>query len=239
MRALPLAIVLSIASGAVSAHLRTRSKAWNHASNQLAPLTWFVPTRSTMRFSAWVSPDKTIGTASPDVPLKAVDSPAKPADTNWVVSETTSPVDYSSLIAAVIRSSSNVKDAPSTLAIRCRGHRAELLVRTQGIWRAARANELQVDYQIDDQPFVRMQWIASADRKAAKYKDDAVALLQSLPDGAWLKISVFDWQGPSHEASFELAGLSAVRQKIELACKSTPTVNGTLPREARSPQSKP
>src|SRR6266850_3616262 len=56
----------------------------------------------------------------------------QPVDTAWVVSETTSPVDYSPLITAVIRSTSSVKDAPSTLAVRCRGLRTELLLRTEG-----------------------------------------------------------------------------------------------------------
>ncbi len=95
----------------------------------------------------------------------------QPVDTAWVVSETTSPVDYSPLITAVIRSTSSVKDAPSTLAVRCRGLRTELLLRTEGAWRAARGSEIQVDdYQINDQPFVRLPWAVSADGKTASYK---------------------------------------------------------------------
>jgi hypothetical protein len=143
----------------------------------------------------------------------------QPVDTAWVVSETTSPVDYSPLITAVIRSTSSVKDAPSTLAVRCRGLRTELLLRTEGAWRAARGSEIQVDYQINDQPFVRLPWAVSADGKTASYKDDAVGLLQSLPEGARLKISVFDRQGLGQEATFQLTGLDSVRKKIGLACK--------------------
>jgi hypothetical protein len=145
-----------------------------------------------------------------------------PADTVWVVSETTSPVDYSPLVTAVIHSTSSVKDAPNTLAVRCRGSRTELLLRTEGTWRASHASEVQVDYQINDQPFVRLQWTASADGKAATYKDDAIGLLRSLPEGARLKISVLDRPGPGHEATFQLAGLDAVRKKIAVACKWAP-----------------
>jgi hypothetical protein len=143
----------------------------------------------------------------------------QPSDTAWVVSETTSPVDYSPLITAVIHATSGVKDAPNTLAVRCRGPRTELLLRTKGTWRAAHASEVQVDYQINDQPFVRLQWTVSADGKTASYKDDAVELLRSLPEGARLKISVFDRQGLGQEATFQLTGLDSVRQKIGLACK--------------------
>ena len=143
----------------------------------------------------------------------------QPSDTAWVVSETTSPVDYSPLITAVIQSTSSVKDAPNTLAVRCSGSHTELLLRTEGAWHASRASEVLVDYQINDQPSVRLQWTVSADGKTASYKDDAVALLRSLPEGARLKISVFDKQGRGQEARFQLTGLDSVRKKIGLACK--------------------
>jgi hypothetical protein len=87
-----------------------------------------------------------------------------------------------------------VTDAPNTLAVRCRGPHTELLLGTE-TWRATRASEVQVDYQINDQPFVRLQWTVSAGGKTVSYKDDAVGLLRSLPEGARLKISVFDRQG--------------------------------------------
>jgi hypothetical protein len=149
----------------------------------------------------------------------------QPPDTAWVVSETTSPVDYSPLITAVIHSTSSVKDAPNTLAVRCRGPRTELLLRTTGTWHATHASEAQVDYQINDQPFVRLQWTVSADGKTASYKNDAVELLRSLPEGARLKISVSNGQGPGQEATFQLTGLDSVRKKIGLACKWPPTAD--------------
>jgi hypothetical protein len=142
----------------------------------------------------------------------------QPSDTAWVVSETTSPVDYSPLITAVIQSTSSVKDAPNTLALRCSGSSTQLQLRTEGAWHASRASEVLVDYQINDQPSVRLQWTLSADGKIASYKDDAVGLLRSLPEGARLKISVFDRHGLGQEAQFRLTGLDSVRKKIELAC---------------------
>jgi hypothetical protein len=143
----------------------------------------------------------------------------QPADPAWVLSETTSPVDYSPLVTAVIRSTSSVKDAPTTLAVRCRGLRTELLLRMEGTWPVSRASEVQVDYQINDQPFVRLQWAVSADGKTASYKDDAIGLLRLLPENAQLKISVFDRQGLGQEATFQLTGLDSVRKRIGLACK--------------------
>jgi hypothetical protein len=173
------------------------------------------------------SSDLPTAAVSPDMPAKAAVAPSGPRDTNWIVSETTSPVDYAPVITAAIRLPFTVKHAPTTLAIRCRGARTELLVRTEGTWRPSRVREVQVDYQINDQPLVRLAWAVSADGRTAIYKDDAVALLQSLPEGARLKINVLDEPGASHEATFELAGLDAVREKIAAACKWTPPANKT------------
>ncbi len=172
--------------------------------------------------TAGVSSDKPAAAASPDPPARAVDIAPRPRDPNWIISETTSPVDYAPVITAAIRLPFSVKHAPNTFAMRCRGGRTELVVRTEGTWRASRTREVQVDYQINDQPLVKLTWTASPDGKTAIYKDDAVGLLQSLPDGARLKVNVLDEPGPSHEATFQLTGLDAVREKIAVACKWPP-----------------
>src|SRR5713226_1842799 len=175
--------------------------------------------------TAGVSSDKPAAAASPDPPARAVDIAPRPRDPNWIISETTSPVDYAPVITAAIRLPFSVKHAPNTFAMRCRGGRTELVVRTEGTWRASRTREVQVDYQINDQPLVKLTWAASPDGKTAIYKDDAVGLLQSLPDGARLKVNVLDEPGPSHEATFQLTGLDAVREKIAVACKWPPAAN--------------
>jgi len=169
--------------------------------------------------AATVLPDKPTAAVSPEPPARSADASSKPPDPNWIVSQTTSPIDYTPLIAVAIRLPFSVKHAPTTLAMRCRGGRTEFLVRTEGTWRVSRAREVQVDYQINDQPVVRLPWTMSADGRTAIYKDDPVALLQSLPEGARLKINVLDEPGASHEATFDLAGLDAVREKIAAACK--------------------
>src|SRR5882672_10038194 len=125
-------------------------------------------------------------------------SSAEPAARSWIVSETMSPVDYSPMITATTSSQPNAKDAPTTFAIRCRGQRTDLLVSTEGSWRASSANELQVDYRINDQPAVRTRWTASTNGRTAVFKDDAVRFLRSLPDKGRITVSVSDWQGPSH-----------------------------------------
>jgi len=168
----------------------------------------------------------------PERSAASVISPVSPNQTAtttdlWVISETTSPVDYSPLITAVIRASSTDKDAPKTFAIRCLGRRTELLVRTEGSWRASPASDVQVAHQINDRPLVRLGWTASADGSTVNYKNDSVGFLRSLPEGARLKISVLDASGRGHETTFQLAGLDMVREKIAAPCKWPPIATRT------------
>jgi hypothetical protein len=160
-----------------------------------------------------------------DLSPKPAEHPTRPTATDWVVSETTSPIDYSPLVIAVIHSTSQAKDAANMLIMRCRGQRTELLVRTDGQWATTRGSELHGEYQINDQRMVALQWILSSDGKTATYKDDPVELLQSIPDGARFKIKVPDRSSSSHEATFDLDGWDAVRKKIGTACKWRPTAD--------------
>jgi hypothetical protein len=164
-----------------------------------------------------------------EVPTGAIQSTSselkidKPAvETNWIVSETTSPVDYSPLVTAVVRSASNTTDGPNTLTVRCRGRHTELSIRRNETWGARPGNELLVDHQINDRPVVRQPWILSTDGKAATYKNDPVEFLRSMPEGATLKVAVAEKSNVHLAATFELAGLSVIRQKVGTACKWAP-----------------
>jgi hypothetical protein len=167
------------------------------------------------------------GGIRPVISPKTADVPARPIGTNWVISETTSPIDYSPLVTGLIRSTSQVKDSPSALVVRCLGPRTELLVRTDGTWATTRGSELRVDYQVNDQPAVGLQWVLSPDGKTATYKDDPVSLLQSLPDGVRLKINVADRTSSTHEATFQIDGWDVVRNKVGTACKWARTTDKT------------
>jgi hypothetical protein len=137
----------------------------------------------------------------------------------WVVSETSSPVDYSPLLTAAIRPASRLQDGPSSLTVGCRRGRTELSIWNDNGWRSTRSDAVLVDYRVDKEPIVRLMWTLSADAKTATYKDDAVDLLRSLPEGAVLSISVSDGDNARHEATFLLNGWMPIRQKIGQLCK--------------------
>lgn len=143
-------------------------------------------------------------------------------ETEWIISETTSPVDFGPLVTAVLGSTSDVKNGPNTLTVRCRAQHTELSIQTNGAWGAPRGNELMVDYQISGRPVVRQPWKLSADGKTATYKNDSVELLRSIPNGATLKIAVADRGTVRLTATFEPTGLAGIRQKVGTACKWAP-----------------
>src|SRR6516165_723454 len=68
----------------------------------------------------------------PETSGKKDDAPAPQPD--WVVSETTSPVDYSPLVSAVVRATSGENDGPNSFAVRCRAQRTEVSLATHGAW---------------------------------------------------------------------------------------------------------
>jgi len=169
--------------------------------------------------------DVPTGTIPSNGPVNETGRP--PRETDWIISETTSPVDYSPLVTAVLSSTSNVKNGPNTLAVRCRAQHTQLSIRTDGAWGVPRGNELMVDYQISGRPVVRQSWMLSADGKTATYKNDSVELLRSIPDNATLKIAVTDKGNVRLAATFEPAGLAGIRQKVGAACKWSPATAQT------------
>jgi hypothetical protein len=202
--------------------LECLQRLWPETSAELTPPPAPAETVRQEKAASGVLPEATPRATTSKPPANAEDTPAKPRAANWVVSETTSPLDFTPLVTALIRSPSSATDAPSTLTVGCRAQRTELLLRTEGAWRVSRGREVRVDYQVDDRPILKRPWTASADGKTATYKDDATGLLQSLPDSARVKVNVFDASGTGHEATFQLNGFDAVRQKIGTACKWPP-----------------
>ena len=158
-------------------------------------------------------------TLSRELSTASAPAPVQPRGGNWVISETTSPVDYMPQITAATSSESAVKDAPSSFAIRCHGQRTDLLVSTTGSWRPSTDGQFKVVYRINEQSAVEGQWPAFAGGRGAIFKGDVTQFLKSLRDGGRLSIRVYDSLGAVHEATFLMSGLDNVRRKIDVVCK--------------------
>src|SRR6266852_9590137 len=68
----------------------------------------------------------------------------QPQGPNWIISETTSPVDYRPQIAALTTARASSPDAPSALTIHCRARRTELTISATGSWKQATDGEVKV-----------------------------------------------------------------------------------------------
>jgi hypothetical protein len=145
-------------------------------------------------------------------------APAQPRSPNWIISETTSPVDYRPQITALTMAPASSQDAPSSLAIHCRARRTELTISTTGSWKQATDGEVKVVYRINEEPSVEQRWRGAETGRSLAFPGDVVRFLRSMPDSGQMLVTVYAGKGPPHESTFQLVGLDPVRRKIAAAC---------------------
>jgi len=145
--------------------------------------------------------------------------PSTRSSGSWVVSETTSPIDYSPQVSAAILARTTTEGAPSSLNIHCRRQRIGLSITSMTGWSVFPSGELRVAYRIDDKPVIEGRWSVSGDGRIASFEGDALGVVQSMADGGKIALRVVDAQGAAHVTTFQLDGLAPVRQKIVHACK--------------------
>ena len=118
-------------------------------------------------------------------------APAQPHSPNWIISETTSPVDYRPQIAALTTARAPSQDAPSSLAIPCRARRTELTISTTGSWKQATDGEVKVVYRINEEPSVEQRWIAVEKGKSLAFPGDVVRFLRFMPDSGRILVKLY------------------------------------------------
>lgn len=137
---------------------------------------------------------------------------------NWIISETTSPVDYQPQIEALTTARAASQNAASALAIHCRAHRTELIISTTGSWKQVPDGDVKVAHRINEEPAVEQRWRAIETGRSLAFPGDVVRLLRSMPDGGQILIKVHAGKGSPYESTFQLVGLDSVRRKIAAAC---------------------
>jgi hypothetical protein len=153
------------------------------------------------------------------------------AGDGWIVSETTSPVDYSP-IATATTSSRKVADASAMrLTIRCRGGRTELVV--EGPVITGLGENYFISYRVNGGPSVQLAGAVPSFGDGVAFKGDAVALLQSLPNDGELVVRLFPLSGSELEGVFSLDGLEALRTRIGPTCKWPRTIAKPNNRQSR------
>jgi hypothetical protein len=143
---------------------------------------------------------------------------AQPQGPNWIISETTSPVDYRQQITALTTVRASSQDAPSSLAIRCRAQRTELIISTMGSWKQATDGVAKVVYRINQEPPIEQRWKAAETGRSFAFQGDVVRFLRSMPDSGQILVKVYAGKAPPYESTFKWVGLDPVRRKIAAAC---------------------
>jgi hypothetical protein len=144
--------------------------------------------------------------------------PARPAPggDNWIVSETTSPVDYAPMVAATTFSRGS-SDGPSMqLSIHCRGGRTELVVAGPAV---RSGEDYAISYRVNDDQPVQLAASSPSFGTGAAFTGDVVRLLQSLPEEGDIAVRLSTRTGAAQEGHFFLGGLKVVREKVAAACK--------------------
>jgi hypothetical protein len=154
-----------------------------------------------------------------DKPPRVTGSPLRLAlaDNGWIVSETTSPIDYSPIATATTLSRDGAGTSALRLSIRCRGGRTELAVSGGAI--TGPGDEYLISYRVNDGQSVQSRAVAPAFGDGVAFRGDAAALLQSLPTEGNLAVEIVPLRGNAQQGVFPLDGLDALRAKIGGTCK--------------------
>ncbi len=136
---------------------------------------------------------------------------------NWIVSETTSPIDYTPIVTAATIARGGSESALTRLSISCRGGRTELAI--SGPTVAGGSTDYTIIYRINDGQPLQVAAAAPSFGFGAAFKADVVQLLHSLPDDGGLNVRLVARAGTAYEGQFALSGLKVVRAKVAAACK--------------------
>ena len=158
---------------------------------------------------------------------RAIVPPARPAPRadGWIISQTSSPVDYTPIATATIASREDVSGSRMQLSIRCRSGHAELAVAGPVV--SGRGEDYVVSYRINGAQPVQIAAGVAVFSDGVAFRGDAVGLIRSLPGEGELAVHLSPRIGTAQDGIFPLAGLEAVRAKIAVACKwPHPTTDG-------------
>jgi len=140
----------------------------------------------------------------------------------WIVSETTSPVDYAPIVTAVLAEGIDV--ALKQLSIHCRSGRTEMVVGGPAV--SESGADYALSYRLADNQPVQIAAGRPSYGTGVAFRGDVVGLLLSLPSEGGIAIRLASRTGAVHDGYFSLVGLKAARDRVAAACKWPRTLAG-------------
>lgn len=154
------------------------------------------------------------GAAQPR-PASGSDGPATPE--SWVVSETTSPLDYSPVVIATATARGAPDGSGMKLSIACRGGTTSLLLGGPGALPAG--DSYAVSYAVDGGSPTTLVATAAPSGTGMTITADVVRLLLSLPAKGEIAFRIVGRQGVAQEGRYSLDRLRSTRERLALSCK--------------------
>ena len=142
--------------------------------------------------------------------------PLAPREDRWIISQTSSPLDYSPIATATISSREVEGGGAMQFSIRCRGGRTEIVVSGPAL--IGRGDDYAISYRVGGGQPVQIAAATPAFGGGIALKADAGALIQSLPGDGEFVLHLSPHVGRPQDAIFSLAGLERVRAKIAAPC---------------------
>ena len=134
----------------------------------------------------------------------------------WIVSETTSPVDYSPVVTATLDARKTSGQPPLQLSVRCRSGRTDVVIARSKA--GGRGLVSVISYQVDNHAPVKIAAGTPAFGPGVALTGNVVRFLQSLPETGDLVLQMADQNGVVQNGSFSLRGMQKIRQRLAVAC---------------------
>lgn len=136
---------------------------------------------------------------------------------SWVVSETTSPLDYSPVVVATATASGAPDGLGMKLSIACRGGTTSFVL---GSPRALPAGDVNaVSFAIDGGSPKPLAAAAAPSGTGMALTGDVVGFLLSLPAQGEIAFRIGGRQDATLEGRYSLAGLAITRERLAISCR--------------------
>jgi hypothetical protein len=136
---------------------------------------------------------------------------------NWIISETTSPVNYTPMVTATAFSRGGSDGSLMQLAIYCRSGRTDLVVSGPAV--SGGGADYTISYSVNDGQPEQLAAGSPSFGTGVAFAGDIVRLLQSLPEDGHIAVRISPRGGAAQDGRFSLGGLKTVREKLAAACK--------------------
>ena len=136
---------------------------------------------------------------------------------SWIVSETTSPLDYSPVVIASATAGGAPDGSGMKLSIACRGGNTSLVVSGPSILPAGEG--YAVSYAVDGGAPTTLAAAAAASGTGMAIVGDVVRLLVSLPPQGEIAFRIAGRRGVTLEGRYSLDGLKTARERMAVPCR--------------------